>query len=291
LRDWENLEKWDIGFMQDQEQFEARSGHGFPTSATGDANDFAFLRVPGVGFCVGCGPFTEEESEPEGGELVFYANDFQCSDPRPWKRPDRAWVSTDLGELVKVVAGEWPEIGWDTPGFRQWEKVFQQIQEGLECGDYQKIVPGVVETGRLLSGEMEALVRGLPALPDCYWTYGYRVGDRGLLGATPERLFSLVEGNLLETMALAATAPVEREAPFRENAKEIAEHEMVADYLCGLLSRWGEVERGDREVLRLGSLVHFRSAMRVRLLQFPSVTELIEEMHPTPDLGRRLECA
>jgi len=272
-------------FMQDNKPTEPASVRAKPTSATGNGNDFAFLRVPGVGFCVGRGPFREEAVEPEDGELVFYANDFQCADPRPWKRPERAWVSADLGELVREVAGEWPEIVWDMPSFPQWENVFGRMHAGVLRGDYQKIVPAVVETGHLRSGQMEALVSGLPDLPDCYWTYGYRVGDRGLLGATPERLFSLLDGEMLETMALAATAPVEREAPFRENDKEIVEHEMVADYLCTLLQRHGEVERGEREVLHLGSLVHFQSAMKVRMARRPSVTELILEMHPTPALG------
>ncbi len=246
--------------------------------------DFAFLRVPGLGFCIGRGPIDECASPPADGSPCFYANDFQLADPRPWKRPSQFETAPDLASLSRDLDPTPPEIGWDAPGRHQWDSLFRRIRSDLDAGVYQKIVPVLTEAGRLLSGSLDSLVPVLPGLPEVFWSYGYRVGRRGLVGATPERLFSL-EGRHLRTMALAGTAPIEREEPFRANAKEIREHELVADHLESALSALGTVTRGARETLALGSIVHFRTGLEAILKASHSVDELIALFHPTPALG------
>ena len=193
-------------------------------------------------------------------------------------------MADDLEELGRGIGGVLPEIGWDAPGQRQWESVCAKIRSDLDAGRYLKIVPVVTEVGRLLGGKLDALVHGLPGLPEIYWSYGYRVGRRGLVGATPERLFSLA-GRRLETMALAGTAPVERVAPFAVNAKEIREHELVAGYLVDTLAELGRVTRHPREIMHLGSIVHFKSDITVELGQVPDIGSLVRRLHPTPALG------
>ena len=253
--------------------------------AIASAEDFAFLRVPGVGFCIGRGPFTTLAEPPPGGAPCFYANDFELADPAPWKHPSDFWIAPDLASLTETISGEAPDIGWDPPGQRQWESLCVELRRGLDAGRFVKIVPVVTEVGRLLGGRLDALARTLPGLPSIYWSYAYRIGDRGLVGATPERLFSL-ENGILETMALAGTAPIERAEPFSANPKEIREHELVAEYLIAALADLGEVERHPRELLPLGSLVHFRSDLRVKLSgAAPGIGELIALLHPTPALG------
>ncbi len=248
------------------------------------AADFAFLRVPGMGFCIGYGPFESLAEPPPPDEPCFYANDFFLGDPQPWKRPSAFRTAPDLDPLRRTVGGHLPEIGWDPPGQRQWESQCDRIRRDLATGRYAKIVPVVTEVGRLLAGDLDALVHLLPGLPEVYWSYGYRVGTHGLVGATPERLFSLA-GHHLETMALAGTAPVEREEPFASHPKEIREHELVASYLVESLAALGRVERGAREILRLGSLVHFHSRLAVELEAPASVDQLVATLHPTPALG------
>jgi len=254
------------------------------TAGNGE-RDFAFLRVPGLGFCVGRGPITEHAQPPPDGAPCFHANDFLLADPRPWKQPARFEISPDLSPLARTLDPSVPEIGWDPPGWHQWESLFRSIGRDLESGRYLKIVPVVTEIGRLLGGSLDSLVPGLPGLPEVFWSYGYRVGDRGLVGATPERLFSLENGTL-QTMALAGTAPIEREQPFVGNAKEIREHELVADHLEATLTGLGRVRRGPRETLRLGSIVHFKTDLEVELAAAPaSVEDLVALLHPTPALG------
>lgn len=249
------------------------------------SGDFAFLRVPGVGFCIGRGPFAMLAAPPPDDSPCFYANDFNLADPAPWKCPAEFWIAPDLASLTETISGEAPEIGWDPPGQRQWESLCLELRRGLDAGRFVKIVPVVTEVGRLLGGGLDALVHALPGLPPIYWSYAYRFADRGLVGATPERLFSLQHG-ILETMALAGTAPIERAEPFASNPKEIREHELVAEYLMAALADLGTVERDPREILPLGSLVHFRSDLRVHLHgPPPPVDELIARLHPTPALG------
>ena len=251
---------------------------------TGSAGDFAFLRVPGLGFCIGRGPFHALAGRPADGRPCFYSNDFQLADPTPWKCPSRFWVAGDLASLAENISGDMPEIGWDPPGQRQWESLCQSIRRDLDAGRYTKIVPVVTEVGCLSGGGLDALVHGLPGLPPVYWSYAYRAGDRGLVGATPERLFSLT-GKRLETMALAGTAPVERVQPFSVNPKEIREHELVANHLVSTLGAIGSVVRQPREIMHLGSIVHFKSDIQVELDQDLDIDQLVHLLHPTPALG------
>tara|TARA_R110000850_G_scaffold145866_5_gene268086 strand:- start:1050 stop:1631 length:582 start_codon:yes stop_codon:yes gene_type:complete len=106
-----------------------------------------------------------------------------------------------------------------------------------------------------------------------------------MIGATPEQLFT-VEKGMLETMALAGTAPRHEVPDFHNDPKEIREHELVADYLINLLSPLGEVTREDRTILDLGSIVHFLTRIRVRLGDLDSdLNDLVKRLHPTPALG------
>jgi len=255
-----------------------------PDMQSEDFSDFAFLRVPGHGFCIGRGPFRALATPPDDGSPCFYANDFLLEDPAPWKLPASFERADDLAPLTRTIGESLPEIGWDEPGRRQWEGLCETVEADLAAGRYVKIVPVVTEVGRVIRGELDALVRLLPGLPPVYVSYGYRVGDRGLVGATPERLFAL-RGHRLETMALAGTAPIEREEPFRNNRKEIREHELVADYLEETLAKLGPVERSARETLHLGSIVHFRSTLSVEMAVVPGVDALVAALHPTPALG------
>lgn len=161
----------------------------------GSADDFAFLRVEGLGFCIGRGPFLELPAAPDDGRPCFYANDFLLEDPAPWKVPKEFWIGSDLSGLARGIGDALPEIGWDPPGQRQWESLCKNIRQDLERGRYSKIVPVVTEIGRLLGGSLDALVHGLPGLPAVYGSYGYRVGSRGLVGATQKNCFPYVETN------------------------------------------------------------------------------------------------
>ncbi|MAB76559.1 MAG: isochorismate synthase [Verrucomicrobiales bacterium] len=248
--------------------------------------DFAFIKLDSGRYLCGMGPFVSADNPPEDGQSAFYRNNFELSDELPWKIPARVFETADLRVLLPDNgATPLPEIAWSGLGDADVRLVFDEILSQIQHGDLKKSVPVLTERGILHRGEPSALVKAIIGAPENLWGYGYREGFEGMIGATPEQLFT-VEKGVLETMALAGTAPRHEVADFPSDPKEIREHELVADYLEELLSPFGRVERDERGLLDLGSIVHFITRLSVVLDNGNGdLNELIRRMHPTPALG------
>lgn len=251
------------------------------------ATDFAFLQLAPGRYVCGVGPFEAVES-PGECEVAFYINDFGLSDPAPWKRPAEWFETSDVRVLLPQNGSTpLPEIEWGGLRNTDFRDIFDDIQGQIGLGTLEKSVPVITERGRIDSGEPTALVKAVQGLPPDFFGYGYTIGEKGKVGATPERLFSL-RGNKLHTMALAGTAPKHEAHDFIHDEKEIREHEFVAEYLVERLSELGEVTRGQRAVMDLGPIVHFVSRITVDLEGLGADLDLdhvIAHMHPTPALG------
>ena len=86
-------------------------------------------------------------------------------------------------------------------------------------------------------------------------------------------------------MALAGTARSEDREVFAVDEKEIREHEYVAQTLVSKLLDLGRMERRFREILDLGSIVHFLTLINLELQLELTPEALIRRLHPTPALG------
>lgn len=248
--------------------------------------DFAFLKIGPGRFACGTGPFSAAAEPPADCREAFYINDFALSDPAPWKIPARAFETADPRQLLPENGSTpLPAVEWHGLREAEFRGVYEEIQREIESGRLEKSVPVITERGRLNGGDPAALVKAVGGAAADLWGYGWRLGDSGTIGATPEQLFN-VRDDLLETMALAGTAPKHEAGDFLSDPKEIREHEFVAAYLIEKLSAIGAIVRETREVMDLGTLVHFLSRIRVRLREpVPSLDDLIRLMHPTPALG------
>lgn len=226
---------------------------------------------------VGHGPFCSF-SEPPSSGVAFYMNDFALSEAAPWKVPDRVEVLRKQDPATEL------EIFWQDPEPEAFAGVFREVSEAIAHGTIEKSVPVVVEQGILKSGDPSSILTSLAALPKTLRPYGFFDDDSGFLGATPEVLFSLAQGQL-HTMALAGTARQEESVVFAVDEKEIREHEFVAQTLIAKLSDLGMVRRREREILDLGKLVHFQTLIDVELYRSETIDSLIQRLHPTPALG------
>jgi len=225
---------------------------------------------------VGYGPFTSHSEPPVSG-VAFYVNDFALSDAKPWLVPDRV-------ETLRQMEADAPEVEWGDLIPDAFADVFREVAEAIAHGTIEKSVPVVVEEGKVTAGEVEGLVGRLSRVPSALRPYGFIDGESGFLGATPEVLFSLAEGQL-HTMALAGTARSEESVVFAVDDKEIREHEFVAQTLIAKLSDLGMVRRKAREILNLGKLVHFQTLIDVELYRNEQINTLVKRLHPTPALG------
>lgn len=235
---------------------------------------------------VGRGPFQRSGTAPGDG-VAFYKRDFAGISKEPWFLP-RASEVMGVDEFRRRMGGGGRgvdlQVRWDLPEAIPFSQVFQEVMECIRRGALEKTVPVVTETGWVEGNPGERLVRAMGGMAAPLYSYGWVEDGAGFAGATPELLFAL-DGRKLETMALAGTARREDEAVFEVDEKEIREHEYVARTLVAKLRELGRVERAERRVLGLGSIVHFFTGIRVELDVDGEPEELLRELHPTPALG------
>lgn len=233
-------------------------------------------------YVVGLGPFEEFSEAPRSG-MAFYCNDFTLGDSRPWKVPSEILEVESLKEVgyrPTPVEVEWDDL--DPEGFAG---VFAEINESINRGVIEKSVPVATERCTLAGGRCgEVMIGNMVQLGSPFYSYGWSRGERGFCGGTPELLFEL-DGCQLKTMALAGTAKSDERDVFAVDAKEIREHEFVAQTLVAKLSDIGEVIRAKRTIMDLGQLVHFHTSIEVELFASRDVDDLIRRLHPTPALG------
>ena len=232
---------------------------------------------------IGHGPFEESNAPPAGG-VSFYIQDFALRDAKPWKIPKTVERTTAQEWTSRIGDASPPRCQWAPLDAASFSVVFQEVMSSIQSGIFEKSVPVVTETGTLSEPPacsiMAAMIR--QALP--LHAYGWMHGNQGFSGATPELLLSLT-GNRLETMALAGTARSDDSSAFAFDEKEIREHEYVAQTLVSKLLDLGPTKRSPREILNLGSIVHFLSHIGLDLQTHKTPDELIRKLHPTPALG------
>lgn len=242
----------------------------------------AFLDLPDGRSLVGHGPFRESDTPPAGG-AAFYQNDFGLRSSAPW------WIPAEWEIRPRADASRLPPpaalgCAWEAPDASAFAAVFQEISASIRAGAFEKTVPVTVERGSLASAPGHSLLGAAAGCADPLIGYGFSDGDQGFAGATPERLFSL-RGRTLSTMALAGTARTEEREVLAVDEKEIREHEYVAQSLVSKLGDIGHVTRGPREIMELGSIVHFHTPIEVALIADEKPDSLVRRLHPTPALG------
>lgn len=245
--------------------------------------DLALFRLPDGRAWIGEGPFESSASAPEAA--AFYINDFTLSDPAPWKRAARLTEVGNTRDFARLVPDETePHIVWRSPGTEFFEQAFRRIHREVRDGRLRKMVPVLTERGRIERGGPGALLRRVLEAPRGFWAYARVRGASGFLGATPELLLTRT-GTRLDTMALAGTAKPSGADDFTSDAKEIEEHELVANFLEETMRGLGKVRREGREVSAAGELTHFRTRMSVELANRGDDGALVRLLHPTPAVG------
>lgn len=252
-----------------------------------NANSIAWLITDPQSAWLGHGPFREQAEQPQPDEIAFYIPGYGLDHPKPWKIPARVERLTAAELREKFPPANSLHFQWNELDSSPFANIFLEVMEAIRLGQCEKTVPVVVESGTWLSGEASDIAAHFLAQASPCMAYGWINEQQGFAGATPESLLSL-QGNSLKTMALAGTAKREEQHVFAVDCKEIREHEYVVQSLLAKLSEHGNVQRGTREILNLGSIVHFYTPIEVELHQ-PTTSRdpasWIRRLHPTPALG------
>ena len=247
--------------------------------------DFALFRLPDGRAWLGEGPFTSHVVAPVSGG-AFYINDFDLTDSQPWEVPARLHEVTQENHsaLLSLNGAKAPTINWAKPATEWFKMAFRRIRREVLSQRLEKMVPVLTEKGTLASGNVLRLIERVLDAPSNMWGYAQVRAEGGFIGASPELLFR-VEGDELETMALAGTAKPGNQEAFLADMKEIEEHELVVRYLSERLAEMGEVTRDPRSLCRTSGLVHFQSRVRVKLREKADPAALVPFLHPTPAVG------
>lgn len=166
-----------------------------------------------------------------------------------------------------------------------YEKDFKLLQ-----GAFNKSLRKVVLVSRETYGSFEAersiqrLVRkavefavGIP--------YGKWSEGQGIVGSTPELLFSLKDRKL-STFALAGTARQGQEQELLNSPKDLEEHALVVQDIQEKLSPYiEEIKTGETHVTPFKKLIHLKTNLEGKLKDIASVENLINALSPTAALG------
>lgn len=247
--------------------------------------EFALFRLPDGRAWLGEGPFTALAAAPTSGG-AFYVNDFDLSDPKPWKVPAKlhAVSAGSLAETIHLNGSTTPLITWAKPATEWFKMAFRRIRREVLAKKIEKMVPVLTETGTLVSGDPKRLLESIMNAPGNMWAYAHVTPEGGFLGATPELLFKSHDKKL-ETMALAGTAKPGQQDAFLTDVKEIEEHEIVVRFLTERLQTLGTVVRQPRSLCQTSGLVHFQSLLSVELGEQTDPAQLVPLLHPTPAVG------
>jgi len=255
------------------------------------------------GFIVGlpngqlaCGATLTFSSAPSEGSPALYAPDFFLATAAPWAEP-ALYFECDRRELAEYLAtlitsSEIPAPVWRAPDVNSFSQQFSEVMQLISESSWQKVVPVCFETTSWVPDHDERLgllhraLRAPRTLnPFALWTG--TSGEEGIVGATPETLFSLRDPRTVTTEALAGSAarsdPEYLELLFSN--KEKHEHQLVIDEIVSCLTQFGQVTISDTEVLELPTIAHLMTRISLRSLVDLDLQHLSAALHPTPALG------
>jgi menaquinone-specific isochorismate synthase len=225
-------------------------------------------------------------------QTAFYFPDFFLTEKQPWSTYE-TFIEVPIDQLLELLENypKQPEtsLQWEAPQKHIFCNAFRDLKKLFASGQLQKAVPYLFataesnfSTNRLVSSLINLLKYG-KQFP--VFLYGYWNPARGLLGATPEFLFSIPANQpRLLSMACAATAKG-AEAEKLSNQKNSFEHQIVVQILAQKLFAWGAVTIGTKQVVPFGQLSHLITPIEVHLEKPFNFNAMVTYLHPTPALG------
>lgn len=170
----------------------------------------------------------------------------------------------------------------------RWNGLVSRALAAISAGALQKVVLArAIDVEADADFEPEALLLALEAKHPSCRSFLVRGEDGSVfIGASPE-LLCRVEGDRIETEALAGSAHPREARSLLRSRKDLREHrsvvEHIAEKLRGIASH---VEHPPEPGLRvLANVAHLHTPIRARLLPGRNVSDVAAALHPTPAVG------
>jgi menaquinone-specific isochorismate synthase len=250
-------------------------------------------------------PSQQQPSQPT--QPYFYSSDFFLQAAHPWFTHEFSH-EIEINQLIQELSTFFDSsepllqtINWTSPDYTHFQKAFSNLQTRFVSKELQKAVPYVFEktsqkvTSPLLMRSLISLLKQSLSRP--MYLYGFWEKSQGILGGSPEILFSLEKEDrlLLKTMACAGTrksADQDRLPKLLDDPKERHEHQLVVEGITQSLTPFGKVTAGETGLLQYPSLLHLVTSIQVELPSFEETVicsqkfeTFVRALHPTPALG------
>lgn len=257
----------------------------------------AIMSLSSERFIIGQGvPQRCVKQELDFNKPAFYFSDFFCKSSHPWIQFD-AWLEISHSDLYDQLQLLGAEDNFEDNSLNcewkievsQFKAAFDELMQSLQDGCLQKAVPYVFAKTTQLMHKKRLVVSLLKALSTLKYNKGFLYGfwgeNQGILGVTPELLFShsIHMPKQVQTMALAGTSKYAES--FIDNAKERFEHQCVVQGICESLHSLGSVDVGEIQLYPLKDLFHLMTPIELKLNQYFDFEEMVNRLHPTPALG------
>lgn len=267
-------------------------------------------QVPTVlrsGLLLGLGAFDKEKealvawgkltylSAPAKEAVSFFVPDFYLSKSKAWvvfENIYRIQFDDILDALKEFAKQPLLDLRWKSADRSAFMSAFLSVKKKIDEKLWIKAVPAACATATgsatlaFRAHALKNLIENrLSATPYGYWTE-----YEGILGVSPEILFTIdASKGMIQSMALAGTCKSENEESLLKDPKLQLEHKLVAEEIKDKLAIYGTVMKEDPRVWNFGSLSHLRSKINANYETKISVQELflelVEKMHPTAALG------
>ncbi len=203
-----------------------------------------------------------------------------------------------------LAPGPLPHSPPPSPSQHHFKQAVQESLEAIAAGTLGKIVLAhTLEVTSPQPFQVSASLRNLRRLhPDCYcFSVGNGQGQT-FLGASPERLLCIAEGDL-QTEALAGSAP-RGETPredeqlarsLLQNPKERHEHHLVAEFILERLQSLGLNPQAIAvpRLRQLANIQHLLTPIQATVPPQVHPLDLVAQLHPTPAVAgvpRQVAC-
>lgn len=231
----------------------------------------------------------------------FISADLLISNEEPTvqSNPKRQVSESKIDEFMQALetaSGEFdPQKLSNSPNTNEHKEDFIQLVDQcknlIKSGQYQKIVPA-----RQHKFELKPDFNPIHEFMALTQTYSHAfislvyIPEHGLwLGATPETLISVRDGNQFETVSLAGTQAIPEDFNLKHAAwthKEIEEQALVSRYIinCFKKIRLREFDEYGPKTVKAANLIHLKTIFKVDMdaVNFPELgSVMLELLHPT----------
>lgn len=238
-------------------------------------------------------PYYVTDQELDNQKPAFYFTDFFLKKSRPWIQYEN-WMEISIQDFKNLLNHDLDlsTSEWVIHNPEQFRKAFNQLSDHLKKDELKKAVPYVFakSTDLMTPNRLQnCLKKSLLSIEQKKGNlYGYWNLSDGILGISPEILFTHSEENRqkVQTMALAGTShPSQCQEAFLKNEKEQYEHGLVVEGICQALKGLGSIKVGNQQLLQLTKISHLMTLIEIELNCPFNFEVLINHLHPTPALG------